>query len=211
MYDDGSCLAQLLDLPGCYARGASESEALAALAARIPTYYAWLSRHDEYTPDVHGPFRVVMAERVREHTPGQGSRGAFFAADYALVTDEDLDWALALLDWAYEDLCAHVATAVAAGSAAEQAHAIAWNAGRTQLWLLTRIGADSPAAGGDEPRGTAVDWLRHVARLSQARLRASSEREREQTLRLADEQWSLRKVLRRSILLARMSIDVLEG
>ncbi len=212
VYDNGSCFAQLLDLPGCYARGTTEAEALAALSSRIPAYYAWLSRHDDYTPEVHGPFRVVVAERVQVSATGAASRGAFFTPDLEPVTDGDLDWAAALLDWAYEDLCTCVATAVSAGGErAENAHAIAHNAVKKQLWLLTRIGADFPTASVDETPGGLVGQLRYISRLSMARLRATSEQEREQTLRLADEQWSLRKVLRRSILLARISTDVLEG
>ncbi|HEV8190632.1 MAG TPA: type II toxin-antitoxin system HicB family antitoxin, partial [Ktedonobacterales bacterium] len=99
-YADGTCLAQLADLPGCFSRGTSPEEAMQRLTGAISTYYAWLARNDEYTPLVRGPFQVVVKE-VQETTP---ERGAFFASDAAPVTVEDLDWYLALLEWAVKDL-----------------------------------------------------------------------------------------------------------
>src|SRR5258708_2497236 len=93
---DGACLAQLCDMPACFARGADETEALRILEACIPAYFAWLARHDEYTPVMRGPFRVAVAEALRAADP---PTGAFLQSDAQPVSGEDRDWYLALLDW----------------------------------------------------------------------------------------------------------------
>src|SRR5215470_6903674 len=94
-YPDGTYLAQLIDLPGCFGRGVGLDVSLRQVAAAIPAYYGWLVRHDEYTPLVQGPFEVVQ----RELQPATPECGAFFSPDAAPVSAEDLDWYLALLDW----------------------------------------------------------------------------------------------------------------
>lgn len=100
---DGACLAQVLDLPGCFAIGPGEEMALAALTHALPGYFAWLQRHDDYTPAVAGPFAVIPQARV-VGTSQPCAATAFFAPDAQPVSAEDLDWLLALLGWATGDL-----------------------------------------------------------------------------------------------------------
>jgi predicted RNase H-like HicB family nuclease len=200
---DGACLAQLCDMPACIARGADEAEALRILELHIPAYFAWLSHHDEYTPVMRGPFRVDVAEALRVADP---TTGAFFQSDAQPVSSEDRDWYLALLDWSYSDL----------QDALGAIHPAAWDvrlpAGRSPLtlamevtngqhWLLSRVrpGLELELTVGVPPARTiqeACDWA-----LSQVRACTADE-----CRRVADRdggRWSLRKVLRRSILLVR--------
>src|SRR5258707_7258078 len=86
---DGACLAQLCDMPACFARGVDEAETQRLLEARIPAYFAWLARHDEYTPILRGPFRVAVAEALRVADP---STGAFLQSDAQPGSSEDPDW-----------------------------------------------------------------------------------------------------------------------
>jgi len=190
---DGSCLAQIADLPGCLGRGAGPEAALAALVAAIPGYYAWLSAHDEYTPVMHGPYTVTPREVARL---GDDRIGAFFATDAEPVSDEDLDWYLALLDWAYGDLAAQ---AQAGRASAALLDAVA----QEQLWLTTRLDAHPVVTAITHLPGTPADHLRQVWQASLARLRAATDEERARVWEHEGERWSLRKVLRRSVLLAR--------
>jgi hypothetical protein len=207
VYDDGSCLAQLLDLIGCYARDRSEAAALAALTERIPAYYAWLSRHDEYTPVVYGPFRVAPVVRMRV----SGHTGAFFSPAAEPVSDEDLDWALALLDWAYADVNTAIETTRArSGGGGVQALALADTTAQTQLWLLSRLEPRPATVRIGQLAGTPLDRLHQVGQASLARLRSASEEERQQLLNHEGEWWTLRKVLWRSILAVREATDALE-
>jgi hypothetical protein len=104
---DGRCLAQIVDLPGCFASGAAESAVLTTLIAAIPPYYQWLSRHDDYTPIVSGPFQVEVRERL-VGSADPCAACAFFAPDGVPVTPDDLDWLLSLVEWANADLVALV-------------------------------------------------------------------------------------------------------
>lgn len=192
VWPDGSCLAQIADLPGCFGRGAGQEAALAALVAAIPGYYAWLSAHDEYTPVMHGPYTVTPREVVRV---SDNRLGAFFATDAEPVSNEDLDWYLALLDWSYSDLVALAAQA----STGALLDAIA----QAQLWLTARLDAQPMVPPIAQFPGTPADHLRQVWRASLARLRAATDEERARVWEHEGERWSLRKLLRRGVLLAR--------
>lgn len=199
---DGSCLAQIADLPGCFGRGAGQEAALAALVASIPGYYAWLSAHDDYTPVMHGPYTVTAREVARV---GDERIGAFFATDAEPVSNEDLDWYLALLDWSYGDLAA------LAGVVGQVAARLLDVVAQEQLWLTTRLDARPVVPPVTQLPGTPADHLRQVWQASLARLRAATEEERERVWEHEGERWSLRKVLRRSVLLARERTEALRG
>lgn len=211
--DDGSCLAQLLELPGCYSTGASQDVALTALAAAIPSYYDWLRRHDDYTPAVHGPFAVVPREAQRVSLVNGRLTSAFFSPAAEPVTAEDLDWYVALLDWAYADLFA-IASSLpptsldAHGAATPHTHPVPYVA-QQQLWLLSRIEPQPRVPPLAQLPGTPLDKLRQVWRASLHRLRTATDDERERILDHDGERWSLRKVLLCSILLARTGTDKL--
>jgi predicted RNase H-like HicB family nuclease len=208
---DGSCLAQLLDLPGCFGRGTDEARALAALMAAIPDYYAWLRRHDDYTPDVAGPFAVTPKQVERVQMVNGRVVGAFFAAEDEPVTSEDLDWPLALLDWAYSDLYALLAALSTSelerpGLDGLTPSARAERTAQEQLWLISRIEPRPTMPRIEQLPGTALDRLRQVWRASIQRLRNTSDEERQRILEQDGERWSLRKVLRRSVLHARIQL-----
>lgn len=213
---DGSHLAQLLDLLGCFGQGSDQAGALAELQARVQDYYAWLRRHDDYTPDVRGPFVVAPKQVERVQVVNGRAIGAFFEREDEPVTGEDLDWALALLDWAYSDLYAHLSALPPDAlehldPEGRSLRATVEHLAQEQLWLISRI---DPASGvphvGQLP-GTPLDKLRQVWQASLHRLRHTSDDERERILDADGERWSLRKVLRRSVLSVRMRHAMLGG
>src|SRR5258706_374291 len=151
--EDGSALAHVLDLPGCSAAGATEAEALVRVASKIAPHYAWLRRHDEYPPHVLGDATVVTKEVVRLGAPGQRG-GSFFSAAAVPVTNEDLDWYLALLDWAYMDLYASAhawESAAVVGPDGRAARAVVEQVAQGQVWLISRLE--------EQPRVPLVDQL----------------------------------------------------
>lgn len=214
--DDGSCLAQLLDLPGCYSLAGSQAASLSALAAAIPRYFDWLRRHDDYTPEVHGPFAVLPREVVRVSSVNTAPGSAFFSPSATPVTAEDLDWFVALLDWAFADFYALVsAQAVGAtdarrpGGVGPTAEQVADEVAQQQLWLLSRIEPQPRVPQLAQLPGTSLDKLRQVWQASLHRLRNTQDDERERILEHDGERWSLRAVLRCSVLLVRMRTDTL--
>ncbi|MDE3231240.1 MAG: hypothetical protein KGO05_15280 [Chloroflexota bacterium] len=198
-YPDGGWLAELSDFPGAYATGATQAEALARLAAAAPGYYAWLSVHDEYTPTTHATAEVVAREVVEAPA---GAMSAFFTDDAETVSDEDMDWLLAVLGWALDDLEAQAQRA--APSARRDALLVA--VARAQARLVALVtGAPLPAI-------TPADALAQVKATHAAALTAFRRTRPEQraTVREMDGQrWSVRRGLRESALLARRSTDEL--
>lgn len=195
----GACLAHVLDLPGCFARGADEAEALARLSARLPDYYAWLSRHDEYTPVVSGPFVVNAREWVAVPAGDACVSRAFFPPDAEPVTDEDLDWLLALLGWAYADLLARAPDL-------PDARALAGHVAQVQDELLAHLGDHPEGMAHSVPHSAALDAqsaLEHTWQAAAARLRATSDDERIHVVEREGQPWTMRRVLRASILHAR--------
>lgn len=197
---DGRWVAHIPDLPGCEATGANEQQALAALTTTIPAYYAWLKRHDDYTPDVRGPWAVIPREIARSATTG-----AFFTPDAQPVDDEELDWGLALLDWAYEDLVALTASVPAAALDAPPADG-GWtprqmllHIARGQLWYLSHLAAEPmplpPPQLGPDP----LAEVRQARTMAMAQLRSASDETRTAVRAHGGERWSMRKVLRQSV------------
>jgi len=201
-YPDGSWLALAADLPGAYAIGATADEATARLATAIPVYYAWLQSHDDYTPIIHDSPQVI----VRERTQADARGGAFFAADAEPVTDEDLDWWLAVIGWAYDDLegAAQQATqpnqrALIGAVAAMQRDTVARATGGFTGEL------NEPGAPPDP-----LESLKLAHQMTLAAFRRANAELRAATRQMEGQRWSLRRGLRESALLARRAWDDLK-
>lgn len=212
-YADGTCLAQLADLPGCFMRGTSPDEAVQRLAGAIPAYYAWLARHDDYTPLVQGPFQVV-AKEIQDTTP---ERGAFFVSDAAPVTAEDLDWYLALLGWTVADLVtlaralpAEVVDRAGTGgrSGSDALLGIGAHLARELAYVLSQPESAIPAS---TPLANVLEWLGGAVKISGDQLRAASDEECARVIERDGMRWSVRRVLRQTILDARIQLAALEA
>lgn len=191
---DGVCLAQVLDLPGCFAVGPSQAEALRLLGQRLPPYYAWLARHDDYMPLVREPLRAEAraVERSREASPCAAL--AFFEPDARPVTNEDLDWYLALLQWAADDLLA----AAGQRGSADGGDATLRHVAERQRGFLLGAGV-MVAEATPMPPADGAAALRAVLAASVAAIRATDEDARAAVRERDSVRWSLRKALRASI------------
>jgi len=210
---DGACLAQLRDLPVCFARGTGESETLQALEAALPDCFTWLSRHDQYMPRMQGLFRIPAAETVRI---SEASIGAFFQADAQPLSAEDLDWYTALLEWSYADLeeaCRAPRAPGGSGSASPSSGQAPWAIVRsiidTQYLLLSCIEPLGMRQSPPLPRLLPPDLVRHVASATLTTLRQADKGLFQWQGAHNGERWSLRKMLRRTILLVREQTQAL--
>lgn len=201
----GRWQASILDLTGCFAYGASEAEALAALVAAIPGYYAWLKAHDDYTPDVHGPWQVTPRETFRTIMVGGNEVRAFFAPDAQPVDDEELDWGLALLQWAVEDLAA-LLRGQPESALDRPPPAGGWSMRKVlehltneQFWYVTRLDNSPGAPPIAANAGASLAQLQQIAAACVSRLRGASDAQRVAVTELQGERWSLRKIIRRSV------------
>ena len=195
---DGSWLAHLADLPGAYATGATQEEATARLTAAIPAYFAWLSQHDEYTPITHGG--TVVAREVADAT-AEPTRGAFFSGDAEPVTDEDLDWWLAALDWEYGDLVAQAER----GAAAQQLTLLA-AVSAMQLDIVARsTGALVATLPPTNPDALAI--VQSARQMALAAFRKTNAQQRAAVREDGGGRWTVRRGLRESALLVRRATD----
>lgn len=201
----GQHTARILELPGCLARGGSQGEALTALTNAIPRYYGWLKRHDEYTPEVRGPFQLVARQALATTPTERGEAHVFFEPDAAPVDDEDMDWGTALLEWAAEDLSALAARIPLAALDAPLPTG-GWTIRQTlqhvagaQLWFMSRLDETPGRLTPDQMGADPVMDVRLKTATLVRQLRAADDTRRTVVREHAGERWSLRKVLRRSV------------
>ncbi|WIG59598.1 MAG: hypothetical protein OJF49_002345 [Ktedonobacterales bacterium] len=211
---DGRALAQLAELPGCFAYGPSEADAVRLLTEAIPAYHAWLAAHDEYMPVVNGIFEVVVRETRGVGGFDRAHVGAIFEPGQRIITGEDLDWYLSLLDWSYADLLALIEAADDAaldrvGAVGESGRGVLTHMLQTQLWLVSRIELQPVVTPIGQLPGTLQQRFQQVRQASIARFRATTPEERERIVEHDGERWTLRKALRRSILHVREHTPVL--
>jgi hypothetical protein len=210
----GMCRAQLIDLPGCFALASDVWVAVSRLEGRIPAYYEWLRSHDEYTPRVAGPFRVQVKE-VQE-VAGQFplAADAFFGPDADPVSNEDLDWLLALLAWSLDDLL-QLGERIAPEQrnlptrAGPPPNVLLHQAAEAQARYLVMLNAQPDPNAVALPDVPPLEQLHEVKDVSLRRLRNVPVNDRGRMTEVLGSRWSLRKILRCGILSARMYAEPL--
>lgn len=207
---NGAFRAQLLDLPGCFAIASDVAAAVSALESRVPAYYEWLSSHDEYTPIVAGPFHV----KVQDIQNVSRYAEAFFPPDATPLSTEDLDWLLALLEWALDDLL-NLGERIPPAErdrptrAGPPPNALLRQAAQAQARYLVMLNAQPNPDAVMLKAAPPFEQLHEVKDVSLRRLRNVSEQDRQRLFEVQGERWSLRKILRCGILSARMYAEPL--
>lgn len=204
---EGVTLALILDLPGCYASGASQQEALDHLQRATADYHAWLRRHDEYTPAVHSPFVFHVKEVFHISSEGDYEVHSFFAPDAEAATDEDIEWALTLLGWQREDLLERI------GSLSDEA--LDWKSAddpelqsirqmldrmaQAEVWYMGRLDETPPRINVNALPGSTLERLQRVRQAAILRVKSYPKELRGKVFTHRGEQWTLRKALRRAV------------
>ncbi len=204
---DGATLALILDLPGCFAGGASREEALAQLQQAVADYHAWLRRHDDYTPEVRGPFVFQVQETFQISYEGDYETNSFFAPDAEPATEEDIEWALALLGWQREDVLERVQ-----GLSDE---ALDWkpaddpemlsirqmldHIAQAEVWYMGRLDETPPSIVVADLPGPTLERLQRVRQAVVMRVQTYPKELRGAIFTHEGERWSLRKALRRAV------------
>jgi predicted RNase H-like HicB family nuclease len=203
---DGRVLLFPLDLPGCWAEGGTEAEALADVPASFAAYAAWLAAHGEAAPDPPGASRVV--ERVRSRVLADGYEvNALFAPERPPPDRALLFLGRHLLDHAGADLLAALGAIPedrrdVAPTGRRTPRQVVEHVARAELWYLRHF-VDAPTTlvfnhpPGSEEQFSAVhaallDWLATASPEQLGQLTVERE-----------EEWSVRKLLRRALWHAR--------
>jgi len=204
---DGATLALILDLAGCFAGGASQEEALDRLQAAVAEYHRWLRLHDDYMPEVRGPFVFEVKETFEIAYEGDYEINSFFAPDAEAASGEDIEWALALLGWQREDILERVK-----GLSDE---ALDWkladmpgsmsirqaleHVAQAEVWYLGRLDETPPRIVVADLPGSTLERLQRVRQAAIQRVQTYPKELRGKVFTHQGERWSLRKVLRRAV------------
>jgi predicted RNase H-like HicB family nuclease len=189
-------LGWVLDLPGCFSAAASEAEAVSRIPATIAAYYGWLARHDTTLPIAAGPVEVKVVETFHAFPDPDDPTylvNAFFEDDRRPLSYWDVTVALRLLDWMRQELQQVLRPATSeqlAGPIGKLVKHIAnaenWYFSRLDLGLDPSQLPPDPVERLDAVRANARSHLIHLIGDERLTLHSS-------------EQWSARKILRRTL------------
>jgi predicted RNase H-like HicB family nuclease len=202
----GETLAQVTELPGCYAKGASENEALNRLYIAVPDYYRWLRMQDEETPTMSGDVAITVRERVPVTRNALHEVRAFFTSDDEPLNDDDLDWGLALMSYAHQDFTRQLRNIDEAvlewqpDSETRNIRQVIDHVAQAEAWLARRLDEPPTVPLITELPGPPLERLNRIHERSMIRLSKSTPEQRELVREINGERWSLRKIVRRSIL-----------
>ena len=194
---DGSCMAHVVKLPGCFAIGATREEAAAAAREAIARHLQWLREHGEAMAEGEDvEVEVDETVSVAGSFPGTpGDQVAFFASDRETVSDEEVERALRWAEYSRANLVA-LFQDVPRQALDWKPDAISWTIRRilehiasAEAFYITRLDSDA-----DREPSSVLGVLRDAAI---RRLRSLSPEERTGVRTPRGEPWSARKVLRR--------------
>ncbi len=205
VFPDGRVLAQVLELPGCFAYGASEAEALSNLRVAVPDYFRWLSMQDADTPTMSGEVELVVRERVEVTMHGLHEVRAFFAPDAEPLTDDDLGWGLALMGYSHDDLRRYAGNLDDAAldfqpdPSSWSPRQIIDHLAQMEIWIATRLDAHPHVPVVTEIAGPPFARYDRIHEQAMHRYSAMPPEQRSVITEHNTERWSMRKMLRRSI------------
>jgi predicted RNase H-like HicB family nuclease/uncharacterized damage-inducible protein DinB len=198
--EDGTCMAHVPELLGCFAVGSTREEALQRLRDAITEYLDWLAKHRE-APALSAESERVEIEVVEEvSTPGSypskpGEPVAFFAADQEPLSYHDLQTAVRLMEHARSDLLEFLRDVPDS--------LLHWRPGPDEpsiaetLLHMAHVEASYLARLEEEPQQPPFPQLAAVRSWAYHRLSRLTEAELLRLTTHRGEKWSARKVLRR--------------
>jgi len=95
----------VFDLPGCFSKARNREDAVAKAPSRIAQYFEWLSSHNYKAPRVAEPIEVEVSESFNSFiSEGDYIVNAFFKDDRRLLSHDEIEHALRLLEYTRSDL-----------------------------------------------------------------------------------------------------------
>ncbi len=197
-------VAFVFDHPGCFSSATTQAQAIANAPARIAEYFDWLASYDCAMPSRSASIEVQVAEAFHSFTSASDPDyvvNAFFEDDWQQLTRDEVESALALLGYSRRDLL----TLIEKFSPAQLAEPIPGDAKNpivkildhiawAEWWYFDRLSLAFPRV---EMRGeifAKLDKVRAQTRAQLPRLIGDN-----RIVEKVGEQWSPRKVLRRTL------------
>jgi len=168
--EDGSTMAHIHELMGCFALATSKNRALEKLTVAIPQYHGWLDGHGE---DADTPHTVKLSVAEEVHTQDSagdaGGSDPLRNCDRVAATDRDITRCLQLLRYTRTDLTQLITKLpkTAFGYRPSGEPRSVRNALRhiadVDVWYLSRIKADPPLD--ESKRRDLIKWLEYTRSL----------------------------------------------
>ena len=200
--EPGNWVAWVFELLGCYARGSTREEAISLAPTSIEELQARLSQSRFLTNEARPPFSVVIAEEFRA-SPSSPDYivNAFFDNDRIPLTDDDINYASSLLSLNRRDLMSIVSRLSEdtldweiSGEIQKNIRGILRHIGTAEWWYWDRLGLVGPRQELPDSLAELLGAVREFTLQHLPELVGSI-----QTSTRLGEQWSPRKLLRRSI------------
>jgi predicted RNase H-like HicB family nuclease/uncharacterized damage-inducible protein DinB len=198
--EDGTCMAHVPELLGCFAVGSTREETLERLRSAVSEYLAWLAEHKEVAAPsaAAGEVEIEVAEEISmpaSYPRRPGEPVAFFSADEEPLSYHDLQTAVRLLAHARRDLLEFLEDVPDS--------LLNWRPGPDDpsiaetLLHMAHVEADYLAYLEEEPQPPPFPQLAAVRNWAYHRLSRLTDVELSRLTSHRDEKWSTRKVLRR--------------
>jgi uncharacterized damage-inducible protein DinB len=168
--EDGSTMAHVHELMGCFALSSSKNRALEKLVAVIPQYHQWLAVHEESTT-VPDPVELTVVEEVhtRASAGSAGGPDPLRECDRVPATNHDIESCLKLLKHTRDDLnqvITKLPKTVFSFKPKDEPRSVRntlRHIADVEVWYLSRINADPPL---DElKRKNLLRWLKYTRSL----------------------------------------------
>ena len=202
-------IAWMLELPGCYAYGGNEQEALANSVNAIREYAEWINQHEpswiplgeNFEPHVEQVWTDYTINEAFDRVEGDGyAVEPFFEHDWKPLTETDIERGLKLLEWSHADLLS-ILDKLTPEQWAYKKDGERWDIagivnhiGGAEWWYLDQLGLAFPQEDvPDEP----LERIKKVRGLMNEVL--SKLKDVNQVVGMDGEFWSPRKVLRRAL------------
>jgi uncharacterized damage-inducible protein DinB/predicted RNase H-like HicB family nuclease len=209
---DGRCMAHVLELPGCFVRAPTRDEALSRLPDAIRDHLGWLRSHGEDTPPAGTPIETeVASEHVGLGPFDPGDEAALFPLDCAPIDPDGVEEHLRWMSYARSDLMELIRDLPAElldwqpTPRSFSIRRLLRHLGNAEEWYVSRVvpRGTLPGEWEDDEAMPILEFLEMERRTAVARLRRLTARERSHIFHpkvsagRPDEEWTVRKVLRR--------------
>jgi len=209
-------MAHILALPGCVVSAPTREQALDRLPDQIRDHCAWLQRHNERVPSVSASIEIEIAEECTGIGPfDPGDAAALFGPDRDPVSPDEVESTLRLLSHSRRDLLSlvqHLPQEILDGSYGRGPPSltvgqILRHVGNAEEWYVSRLVPPEtlPPEWNSDEELDLFEFLSMERRTAMARLRQLTAKERSSVRHPAqwtehpEEEWTLRKALRRAL------------
>jgi uncharacterized damage-inducible protein DinB len=195
-------VAWALDLPGCYSRAKTSSQAIALAPASIARYYDWITSRDSSLVTLDQPFEIEVVEVFHSYPSQRDPEyvvNAFFEDDNRPLCYWEIVIIQRLLDWSHDDFWQALLPAgegqleqPIAGEVQGSIAGVVQHVANAENWYLGMLGLGLEQARLPPNPIERIDAVRNHTKQQLWKLTGET-----RITENYDEQWSARKVCRR--------------